>query len=231
MHKKRDRIAFLLACLSVGLFVAGGYLLLRQFIIPPRTEYTAPPAATATPVPAVATPRPEETPTAPEPTPYDLTPVKIYFPDYEQVCEILPVGKIDPETGEEVGEFEKGSMATIDSPVIAAWYKYNPSPGQPGNAVIAGHRSVDGENGVFSILHSIQINEEIVIEMSDGSFLRYYVHAADIFPVEEIPDWVMAPDWESDVSCLTLITCQGRFRDHHSVNRAVARCYPYPAET
>ena len=213
-RSRRTRISNVLLVVSIVLFITGVYLVLREYLIPPDTGYVAPPTPSLV-VEAIETPHPEETqlpastpmPT-PEPTPYDLLPVEISFPTFEQVCEVQPVGKINPSTKEEVGPEEPGAMGTIDSNVIAAWYKYGPSPGDAGNAIINGHKSWKGERGVFYELKEMNLGDQVVVKMSDGSYLYWYVDTVSVYPRDEVPIDVMEPRWGEE-PMLTLISCTG----------------------
>lgn len=220
--KKRRFFSNIMMAVSAVCFAIGIYLLLKEFVIPPATDYVAPPAPTQTPLPtpaptpdaaAARTPEPTQTP---EPTPYSLLPVEILFPTLEQpgklgqACEVVPVGKINPETKEEVSPMEPGAMGTVDSHIIAGWYKYNPSPGDYGNAIINGHKSYKGEKGVFDQLKDLKLGDQVVVKMDDGSYLYWYVDTLNIYPRDEVPLHVMEPRWGSDPE-LTLITCTGRW--------------------
>lgn len=211
----RRTVGNILMIISIVLFITGVYLLLREYVIPPNTNYVAPPTPalvveaiepSATPESSLAvTTSPSPTPV---PTPYDLTPEEIYFTSFEQVCEIQPVGKIDPKTKEEVAPEEPGAMGTVDSNVIAAWYKYGPAPGDKGNAIINGHKSWKGEKGVFYNLKDMQVNDQVVVKMSDGSFLYWYVEDVEVYNRDEVPVDVMYPNWGEE-PMLTLISCTG----------------------
>ncbi len=214
----RRTLSNILMVLSIVLFIAGVYLVLREYVIPPDTDYVAPPSpplvveAIATPSPESSiapelTPQPAPEPT-PEPTPYSLIPVEISFTTFEQVCEIQPVGKINPKTKEEVAPEEPGAMGTVDSNVIAAWYKYGPSPGDMGNAIINGHKSWKGERGVFYELKNMSPGDEVVVKMDDGSYLYWYVETVNVYNRDEVPIEVMEPRW-GEAPMLTLISCTG----------------------
>ena len=210
----RRLIGNILLVLSIVLFVTGIYLILREYVIPPKTNYVAPPTpslvveAIATPSAAII-PTPKATPSpTPAPTPYSLTPVRIYFPTFEQVCEIQPVGKVNPKTKEEVDPSEPGAMGTVDSNIIAAWYKYNAAPGDRGNAIINGHKSFDGEKGVFYYLPDMELGDQVVTEMNDGSYIYWGVESVNVYPRDEVPISVMEPHWGEE-PMLTLISCTG----------------------
>lgn len=195
-------VSRLLLALTILLFVSGTWLLLKQFVIMPRTAYVAPP--TAPPAAVAATPAPTSAPVktpepTPEPTPYPLLPVRLYFPTMEQVCEIQPVGLTSD-----------GAMDTIKSNVISAWYQYGPSPGDRGNAILNGHKSWQGELGVFSKLKDMQLGDQFITEMDDGSFLYWYVDSVDIYGRTEVPASVMEPRWGEEPE-LTLISCTGEW--------------------
>ncbi|MDO5111686.1 MAG: class F sortase [Clostridia bacterium] len=227
-RKKRRLISNLLLVASALLFLAGAYSLLQAYVIPPKTDYVAPP----TPAPTVAaTPAPTidvaETPApTPEPTPYNLKPARISFTTLEQVCEIQPVGYVDPQTKEEVEpeDMEPGksyAMGTVDSNIIAAWFKYGPAPGDRGNAILDGHNRWKNKYGVFNDLIKLQTGDEIVIEMDDGSFTYWYVHEVNKFERESVPPEVMELHWGEE-PMLTLITCTGTF--DYKVGTHTHRC-------
>jgi len=91
------------------------------------------------------------------------------------------------------------------------WYTGAPTPGEVGPAVLAAHVDWKGEKGVFYDLHEMQSGEEIVIERTDGSTVRFVVrrveqHPKDRFPTDQVYGDVDTPQ-------LRLITCGGDFND------------------
>lgn len=177
-------------------------------------DYTPPP--TQTPVlPDDTDPLASSTPTTPvEPTPYvKKIPNHIWFTQRSIDCEIQGVGIIDS------GELA-GKMDTIDSAKIAAWYEDGPSPGEYGNSLINGHVRWKGEAGAFSVLHDMEIGEEVVIGFTDGSIEYFRVTDWEIYPQDDYPSDIMGPKGDARV---TLITCHGDF--DHSAGTSENRCF------
>jgi LPXTG-site transpeptidase (sortase) family protein len=91
-----------------------------------------------------------------------------------------------------------------------AWYNLGPQPGEPGNAVIAGHLDdYRGRPAVFWRLDELQPGDEILVRFSDDHEVRFAVmtveaHDADAAPMERI----FGVDFERD---LNLITCDGEW--------------------
>ncbi len=196
------------------LFAVGVVFMIQENVYIPEKPYETPPAVTAppvtpTPAPVPATPAPSAQPgptPVPTPTPQPTIyipprPVKIYFPSFEISTEVLPVGvNID------------GEMATIDDAHIAGWY-YNPnrpvSPGEKGNAIIAGHVRWKGKVGDFSKIGELTAEDDVIIEFDKGYTRTFRAVSNDIFPQDNYPDWVMKED--SEDARVTLITCAGEF--------------------
>ncbi|MEV5504946.1 class F sortase [Streptomyces orinoci] len=91
--------------------------------------------------------------------------------------------------------------------MTAGWYTASARPGEPGAAVIIGHKAPDGR-AVFRDLHRVGKGEAIEVERGDGKVLRFTVTAtrtldkpAD-FPAAEV---FHAPGERA----LRLVTCTG----------------------
>ena len=221
--RRRKVISGLLLLLSIALFVGGVFMILQEHVIDPITTYR-PPSLTATPYSPPPTPfaSAELTPgePTPSPTPYALLPMMISFPTLEQTCEIQPVGRT-----------ESGAMDTIDSNIIAAWYRHGPSPGDYGNALINGHKSWNKVKGVFAQLIDLDSGDPVVIFMDDASELTFYVHSVDVYDREAVPASVMNLDRGSEPR-ITLITCIGDwdYGARTSRERVAVVCKLYPPE-
>ena len=92
---------------------------------------------------------------------------------------------------------------------LAGWYRYGPSPGQRGPAVILGH--VDSTTGisVFYYLKNLHAGDALDVTLADGTVARFAVDglqkvAKDAFPTATIYGPVPAPE-------VRLITCGGDF--------------------
>lgn len=228
MMKKKSWLVIALYILSALLFIAGVVLIIRQFVLIPG-EYVEPdptptPTAkpTASPTPGISgTPEVTATPSpTPEPTPYvKPIPTRIYFTDRKVMCDIFPVGIITE------GDRE-GQMATIDDPDVAAWYEPGPAPGEPGNAILNGHKSWKGKIGIFSLLWDMEPGENIAIAFEDGQVRYFRAISIDFYDHDKVPEDVM--NIYSESPRLTLITCYGDFDSSigSSVQRCVAVCVP-----
>lgn len=201
--------------LIITLLLIGGFLILREVILPPA-DYIPPEVTnslvinTPSPTPTAA---PEITPEpTPEPTPYvKLTPVMIYFDERQRQSVIWPVGLEDD-----------GSIGTVNSAADCGWYEDGATPGDPGNAIIGGHIRWKGKLGTFSILHDMEVGEKVIIKMDNGELRYFYVISKNSYALSEFPSFVT--DLDGDTR-LTLITCLGDYgSDGRSQSRVVVVC-------
>jgi LPXTG-site transpeptidase (sortase) family protein len=108
----------------------------------------------------------------------------------------------------DVGVEANGEME-IPGATQVGWYRFGPSPGESGSAVLAAHIAFNGRDGVFRDLEEIEIGDVVEIQYDDGTSRRFRVtetaqYAKDGLPVERI----FAKDGSPE---LTLITCGGDF--------------------
>lgn len=108
-----------------------------------------------------------------------------------------------------LGLNEDQSMEVPTDFALAGWYRYSPTPGEPGPAVIAGH--VDSHTGpaVFFRLTDLQPGDEVSVKSADGTTATFAVqrveqHPKDAFPHDEVYGDTSGPE-------LRLITCGGVF--------------------
>lgn len=108
---------------------------------------------------------------------------------------------VDPRTGE---------MALPATVREVAWYRFGPSPGQAGSAVLAAHVDFKDQGpGVFFDLKTLEPGDRIEVSFEDGDVERFRVAARDIYRKDELPlDAVFA---RQGAPVLTLITCGGGF--------------------
>ncbi len=216
-NKKRgSKWDVLLIALSAVLLIAGVVLIVREYVLLPDANYVPP----ATPAPATATPVQTLAPTGtpeitPSPTPYvKPIPIKITFVEQQQSCEVFPSG-----------ENEEGRMEVIDRPDAASWLELGPAPGEEGNAIIAGHRSLKHVAGTFQALWDMEQGDAVVIEFADGRQQWFYVGSINRYPFDDVPDEVMG---YGGVNRMTLITCVGDWNSKAgtSSERFVVVCFP-----
>ena len=108
-----------------------------------------------------------------------------------------------------VGLEPSGIMASPSEAEQVGWYNLGPRPGEPSNAVLAGHVDWLGEIGVFSQLDQLQPGDTVEVHSGPETSHRYVVESiasyrADTAPVAEIFGATSEP-------ILTLITCGGAY--------------------
>lgn len=127
----------------------------------------------------------------------------------------MPIRLVIPSIGVdadvvELGITADGAMDSPDGPDPVAWYNFSPTPGNPGNAVLAGHRDWHtGVTGVFWRLGELQPGDAISVGLANGTAVDYVVKESVLIPPDgmAIEDIVgPTPDEE-----LTIITCEGSF--------------------
>jgi hypothetical protein len=104
------------------------------------------------------------------------------------------------------GVMEVPAAPHYDQP---AWYRYSPSPGALGPAVIVGH--VDSKHGpsVFFRLGALRAGDRLSVRRVDGQSARFVVRDVRRFPKDKFPTSLVYGD-TADAE-LRLITCGGSF--------------------
>ena len=127
-------------------------------------------------------------------------PVKISIPGIGVNAPVMKVGR--------------DADGTVQVPPLAehnltGWYRYGPSPGQRGPAVILGH--VDSATGVsvFYYLKNMHAGDKVLVTLADGKVAAFAVDglqrvAKDAFPTASVYGRAGYPS-------LRLITCGGPF--------------------
>jgi hypothetical protein len=116
---------------------------------------------------------------------------------------------------------DDGSLALPSDGSVAAWYRFGPSPGEAGSAVIAAHVDWHGSPGAFFALRSVRVGAPVVVTMVDGSDVRFVITAVNELAKTELPrDEIFS---RSGVARLALVTCGGSFdrRTRHYENNVV----------
>jgi LPXTG-site transpeptidase (sortase) family protein len=110
----------------------------------------------------------------------------------------------------ELGLEPDGAMISPDGPNPVAWYSFSPTPGNPGNAVLAGHRDWHtGVVGVFWRLGELGQGAPLTVVLEDGTRLDYVVGLSALIGPDEVPiDDVVG---QTRDEMITLITCEGGF--------------------
>jgi LPXTG-site transpeptidase (sortase) family protein len=122
-----------------------------------------------------------------------------------------------------VGLEPSGIMASPTDGHVVGWYELGPRPGEPSNAVMAGHVDWQRKLAVFFRLRELEPGDSVEVRSYLGNSYRYIVedvrsYRANTAPVSEIFGGSRGPT-------LTLITCGGDFdmAARAYVNRVVVR--------
>jgi sortase (surface protein transpeptidase) len=103
-----------------------------------------------------------------------------------------------------------GQMDVPDNVTDVAWYKFGPSPGEGGSAVLAAHVDLVGQGpGVFFGLPNLEPDDLVHVAYDDGSEIAFRVVARTVYEKDELPTDVLFS--KDGPPVLTLITCGGDF--------------------
>ncbi len=160
--------------------------------------------ATATPAPASIQGAPTSAPLPPGPVAPDTAlsaslPVRVEVPSIGVDAALMELGK------QANGEIETPPGET-GSP--GGWYKYSPTPGQTGSAVILGHvNTTNSSEGLFYRLHELIPGQTVTVTRADGTAAVFTVDKIDVyhkatFPTVEVYRNAARPE-------VRLITCGG----------------------
>src|SRR5262249_24467727 len=123
---------------------------------------------------------------------------------------ILPVGTDHYGAMEAPGAGHQASDPIWGS---AFWWKLGAKPGQPGNAVLAGHVDrPDGSQGTFWNLGKLRPGDQIIITEQEGQTFTFQVTQATAFPIADGgPDdpLIQRVFGNGTTANLNLITCYG----------------------
>ena len=101
-------------------------------------------------------------------------------------------------------------MAVPENVTDVAWYKFGPTPGEPGSAVLAAHVDLSGQGpGVFFDLRTLDVGDAVFVDYEDGSEQAFRVIARTVYDKSELPTDVIFA--KGGPAVLTLITCGGDF--------------------
>jgi LPXTG-site transpeptidase (sortase) family protein len=112
---------------------------------------------------------------------------------------------------QKVGKNADGTVQVppLDSHNLTGWYKYGPTPGQRGDAVILGHVDTVTGTSVFYYLRDLKAGDKIYVTLTDGKVAAFEVDglqkvSKDAFPTASVYG-------RSGYASLRLITCGGTF--------------------
>jgi LPXTG-site transpeptidase (sortase) family protein len=109
-----------------------------------------------------------------------------------------------------------GSMEVppLFAPHVAGWYRYGPSPGEAGNAILVGHvDSKESGPAVFYQLGRVRKGDTVEVGRHDGTTAVFTVDGVQLVAKDEFP--AQEVHRSATVALLRLITCGGRFDRKH----------------
>lgn len=125
-----------------------------------------------------------------------------------------------------VGVQREGAMRVPENVATLGWYRFGPSPGASGSAVLVGHvdSRVQGA-GVFFRLRELQTRDVVRVQVSDGEWRPFEVVWRTLVPKEGLPRRVFAREGSP---VLSLITCGGGFdaAEGHYTHNVVVGAVP-----
>ncbi|MBP0456665.1 class F sortase [Streptomyces montanisoli] len=114
-----------------------------------------------------------------------------------------------------LGQNKDGSVEVPSRPLKAGWYRYSPTPGQNGPAVILGHVDSD-ETGpaVFYRLGALRPGASVSVRREDGTTAVFTVDKVREYPKDGFPTRTVYGNTRRPE--LRLITCGDWDADHHT---------------
>jgi len=162
----------------------------------PAPAREAPPAHPATAGQATAVPA-----SSPTPTTMRLDTVRARTGGWRLVIPRLGVDAVI----ESVGVDSSGAMASPAGLDTVSWFKGGASPGDPGDAVIAGHYGA-GEPGVFRKLRFLRPGDQIDVVWPSGRIVSFEVASLQTVAASAHPAGLFS---RAGPARLSLITCSG----------------------
>jgi LPXTG-site transpeptidase (sortase) family protein len=153
----------------------------------PRTSVEPSPSASASPNAALAQAQAIVAPSA--------APARLLVPSINVNAPIEPVG-LDAQ----------GRMATPSKASNVAWYRLGSTPGEVGDAVLAGHLDWTTGPAVFWSLGKVRKGDEVTVVRADGTRVKFVADATSTVPYDSSTDALFTRDGPPS---LTLITCAG----------------------
>jgi hypothetical protein len=174
----------------------------EQALESPGTTEGAPPAAPSEVLPGapgLSLPPGTVRDASPAAAPAVVPPVRLELPTLGVTAPVDPVGVADD-----------GQMALPDDVGRVGWYRFGPAPGDPGNAVIAGH--VDDREqgrGVLFDLRDVAPGDQFVVTDAEGQPTRWQVVSRELVHKQALPlDRIFA---RNGPARLVVVTCGGPF--------------------
>lgn len=140
-------------------------------------------------------------------------PVRLDIPAIDVHSSLLSLG-LNPDQTVQVP-----SGASYDK---AGWYRYSPTPGSIGPAVILGHVTAPGRESVFFRLGELRPGNRVTVTREDGSVAVFEIGRVRHYPKKRFPTELVYGN--TDRAALRLITCGGtfNFQTGHFLDNVIA---------
>lgn len=119
----------------------------------------------------------------------------------------IPTVGIDTKFEGSLGLNDDQSVEVPQSFTEVGWYRYGPTPGEIGPAVVLGHVDSVAGPAVFFRLGQLEVGDAILIDRDDGSTARFIVTELEHVSQNAFPTARVYGD--IDHAGLRLITCSG----------------------
>ena len=128
-------------------------------------------------------------------------PVRVSIPAIGVSSSLLQLG-LNPDRTVQVPPLSADSRA--------GWYRYSPTPGQLGPAVLLGHvDSAEYGPGVFFKLGALRPGDSVTVDRADHRAAVFRVERVVSYPKDHFP--TLEVYGNTDHAALRLITCGGKF--------------------
>ncbi|HKN52771.1 MAG TPA: class F sortase [Amycolatopsis sp.] len=127
-------------------------------------------------------------------------PVSLDIPKIDAHSSLIPLGLNADNTVE---------VPPVKTPLQAGWYKYAPTPGEVGPAVILGHVDGNKQKGIFYRLKELAPGDRVSVARKDGTTAVFAVTKVDQVPKDRFEKAGVYDDTPGPE--LRLITCGGYF--------------------
>ena len=124
------------------------------------------------------------------------------------------------------GVDETGGLEIPGDALELVWWRYGPTPGAAGSAVIAGHLDWKHVRGVFNRLADAKPGDPVTVTYADGGARAFVVDTVELV---DKPAVAMNGTFARDGSpVLRLVTCGGEFdsTSHHYRSNVVLTAHP-----
>jgi sortase (surface protein transpeptidase) len=108
-----------------------------------------------------------------------------------------------------LGKYPDGEIEMPSYPELPGWYKYGPTPGEIGPAIIVGHLDTDTDVAVFWRLHELKAGDRVEVGRADGTTATFVVMATKQLPRYKFPTQEVYGN--INYAGIRLITCGGTF--------------------